>query len=71
VLEDLASKLICTDNQQDNQKKKGQESRKDQILNKKPPTFLLPENRMDKNMRKMNHEQFDNSSLYISNLDYK
>lgn len=26
---------------------------------------------MDKNMRKMNNENFDNSSLYISNQDYK
>lgn len=45
-------------------------TKREKVLSRKPPSFALPENRMDKNMRKPSDPEYDPTSLYISRNDY-
>ena len=45
-------------------------SMRQKVEHRKPPSFLLPENRLDGKQRKPNHAEYDPSTLFISKADY-
>ena len=40
-------------------------------MNRKPPSFILPEVRLDKNKRRPEDPEYDPTSVYISKDDYR
>ena len=65
-VDQLAAKLINIEEVKKKEPPMGQHiSRKEMILNRKTPPFLLPENRLDANMRKPDDPLYNPDTLHV------
>ena len=71
VKEDLSNKLIVTEGFNPLKQDKKPITRKEIIMSRKPPAFLLPENRLDKNQKRPTDPEYDPTSILISAQEYR